>query len=216
MATDPVLREAIRERLPRARRSAFRRAPLAARRSLFRSEPEHQAHHRRFPGLAGDARCHGDQGRRHHGLCDARRRRRLSACRAAGHGRLESRSRGPADHVRRPRRLPRPARLRLDRPRRRCAPSKRAVDLATTLFIVASKSGGTTETASFHAYFYERLRQPRRRRGRDATSSPSPTPSTVLHQRSPGAAFPARLPQPARHRRALLGAVATSAWCPRR
>jgi glucose-6-phosphate isomerase len=32
-----------------------------------------------------------------------------------------------------------------------------AVDLETTLFIVASKSGGTTETASFHAYFYERL-----------------------------------------------------------
>lgn len=34
-----------------------------------------------------------------------------------------------------------------------------AVDLATTLFLVASKSGGTTETASFHAYFYDRLRQ---------------------------------------------------------
>ena len=31
------------------------------------------------------------------------------------------------------------------------------VDLERTLFIVASKSGGTTETASFHAYFYERL-----------------------------------------------------------
>jgi hypothetical protein len=31
------------------------------------------------------------------------------------------------------------------------------VDLETTLFIVSSKSGGTTETASFHAYFYERL-----------------------------------------------------------
>jgi glucose-6-phosphate isomerase len=34
-----------------------------------------------------------------------------------------------------------------------------AVDLATTLFVVASKSGGTTETASFHAYFYQRLRE---------------------------------------------------------
>jgi transaldolase/glucose-6-phosphate isomerase len=33
------------------------------------------------------------------------------------------------------------------------------VDLERTLFIVASKSGGTTETASFHAYFYERLRE---------------------------------------------------------
>ena len=34
-----------------------------------------------------------------------------------------------------------------------------AVDLETTVFVVASKSGGTTETASFHAYFYERLRE---------------------------------------------------------
>jgi glucose-6-phosphate isomerase len=32
------------------------------------------------------------------------------------------------------------------------------VDLERTLFVVASKSGGTTETASFHAYFYDRLR----------------------------------------------------------
>jgi hypothetical protein len=34
-----------------------------------------------------------------------------------------------------------------------------AVDLGRTLFIVASKSGGTTETASFHAYFLDRLRE---------------------------------------------------------
>ncbi len=32
-----------------------------------------------------------------------------------------------------------------------------AVDLERTLFVVASKSGGTTETACFHAYFYELL-----------------------------------------------------------
>ena len=32
-----------------------------------------------------------------------------------------------------------------------------AVELETTLFVVSSKSGGTTETASFHAYFFERL-----------------------------------------------------------
>jgi glucose-6-phosphate isomerase len=31
------------------------------------------------------------------------------------------------------------------------------MDLCCTLFIVSSKSGGTTETASFHAYFYDRL-----------------------------------------------------------
>jgi glucose-6-phosphate isomerase len=33
------------------------------------------------------------------------------------------------------------------------------LDLCCTLFIVSSKSGGTTETASFHAYFYDRLRE---------------------------------------------------------
>ncbi len=34
-----------------------------------------------------------------------------------------------------------------------------AIDFESTLFVVASKSGGTTETACFHAYFYERLRE---------------------------------------------------------
>ena len=34
-----------------------------------------------------------------------------------------------------------------------------AVDLETTLFVVSSKSGGTTETASFHAYFYAQLQE---------------------------------------------------------
>ena len=34
-----------------------------------------------------------------------------------------------------------------------------AVDLESTLFVVASKSGGTTETACFHAYFYARLQE---------------------------------------------------------
>jgi hypothetical protein len=34
-----------------------------------------------------------------------------------------------------------------------------AVDLETTLFVVSSKSGGTTETASFHAYFHARLQE---------------------------------------------------------
>ena len=34
-----------------------------------------------------------------------------------------------------------------------------AVDLESTVFVVSSKSGGTTETASFHAYFFERVRE---------------------------------------------------------
>ena len=39
------------------------------------------------------------------------------------------------------------------------AAGEAAVDLESTLFVVASKSGGTTETACFHAYFYERLQE---------------------------------------------------------
>jgi transaldolase/glucose-6-phosphate isomerase len=34
---------------------------------------------------------------------------------------------------------------------------ERSLELERTLFIVASKSGGTTETASFHAYFFHKL-----------------------------------------------------------
>jgi transaldolase/glucose-6-phosphate isomerase len=34
---------------------------------------------------------------------------------------------------------------------------ERSLDFERTLFVVASKSGGTTETASFHAYFYHAL-----------------------------------------------------------
>jgi transaldolase/glucose-6-phosphate isomerase len=34
---------------------------------------------------------------------------------------------------------------------------EKRLDFESTLFIVASKSGGTTETASLHAYFYERF-----------------------------------------------------------
>jgi glucose-6-phosphate isomerase len=36
---------------------------------------------------------------------------------------------------------------------------EKELDLVCTLFIVSSKSGGTTETASFHAYFYDRLKE---------------------------------------------------------
>lgn len=35
---------------------------------------------------------------------------------------------------------------------------EKSVDLARTLFLVSSKSGGTTETLSFYRYFYDRLR----------------------------------------------------------
>jgi glucose-6-phosphate isomerase len=40
---------------------------------------------------------------------------------------------------------------------RAIAAVEETLDLESTVFIVASKSGGTVETASLHAYFYERL-----------------------------------------------------------
>jgi glucose-6-phosphate isomerase len=40
---------------------------------------------------------------------------------------------------------------------RAIADLEQSIDLETTLFIVSSKSGGTTETASMHAYFFEKL-----------------------------------------------------------
>ncbi|MEE4274503.1 MAG: hypothetical protein V2J16_01355 [Thermoleophilia bacterium] len=40
---------------------------------------------------------------------------------------------------------------------RAIAHAEETLDLESSLFIVASKSGGTVETASLHAYFYERL-----------------------------------------------------------
>jgi len=49
------------------------------------------------------------------------------------------------------------------RGRSRCCPrgceQQRPLNLSATLFVVASKSGGTVETASFHAYFYEALEE---------------------------------------------------------
>jgi transaldolase/glucose-6-phosphate isomerase len=35
---------------------------------------------------------------------------------------------------------------------------EKAIDVGTTLFLVSSKSGGTTETLSFYKYFYDRVR----------------------------------------------------------
>lgn len=40
---------------------------------------------------------------------------------------------------------------------RAIAELERQIDLKTTIFLVASKSGGTTETACMHAYFYEKM-----------------------------------------------------------
>ena len=79
-----------------------------------------------------------------------------------------------------------------------------AVDLESTLFVVASKSGGTTETACFHAYFYERLRE------LDARARRPPLRGHhrrghVAREAGARAGLPRHLRQPRRHRRPVLG-----------
>ena len=75
-----------------------------------------------------------------------------------------------------------------------------SLELAKTLFVVASKSGTTTETLSHFAYFWE----------------PDPERRAVRRDHGPGdtarahgarARVPRGLPQPRGHRRALLGAL---------
>ena len=128
---------------------------------------------------------------------------------AARHGRLEPVPRGagrrrsaacPAS--------PGAARARLDRSGAGRARSRSKIDLATTLFIVSSKSGSTLEPNIFKAYFFERVKQAARRgRGGAAASSPSPIPARTCEKEARGRRLPAHLPRRARHRRPLLGAV---------
>ena len=77
---------------------------------------------------------------------------------AARHGRLEPVPRGLEGDLRQGPRLPRAARPRLHRPGAGAAVEEK-VDLAKTLFIVASKSGSTLEPNIFKAYFFDRVKQ---------------------------------------------------------
>ena len=58
------------------------------------------------------------------------------------------------------------------------------IDLAKTLFIVSSKSGGTLEPNLFKQYFFDASAAVGRRGGRHAASSPSPIPDSKLHRRA--------------------------------
>ena len=87
---------------------------------------------------------------------------------------------------------------------RPCSRSRRRLDLAHTLFIVASKSGGTIETLSQFKYFFAKVESARRRAGRI---------SLHRHHRSwyhageagRGSRVPGHLPESARHWWTLLG-----------
>ena len=86
-----------------------------------------------------------------------------------------------------------------------------AVDLARTLFIVSSKSGGTTEPNAMKDYFFSRVAKAV---GKDkagqhfiaVTDPGSSLEKTALKQR-----LRPHLPRRSHHRRALFGAVAVRA-----
>ena len=84
-----------------------------------------------------------------------------------------------------------------------------ALDPARTLFLVASKSGGTVEVASLERFFWSRMHGGAGQRRRAGTSSRSPIPAR--RSQTAGAnrkRLPRGVRQPGRHRRALFGAVA--------
>ncbi len=88
------------------------------------------------------------------------------------------------------------------------------IDLAHTLFVVASKSGGTIETLSHFKHFYAKVRESRRRT-RASSSSRSPIRArswkTSLARTDSATSSATRRTSVAATRR-----FPTSAWCPRR
>ena len=81
---------------------------------------------------------------------------------------------------------------------------------------MASKSGGTTETACLHAYFYDRLVELEGEEHAGHHFVAITDEGTSLEQQALDQGFLAVFVNPSRHRRALLGALASSAWSRRR
>ena len=80
------------------------------------------------------------------------------------------------------------------------------IDVAKTLFIVASKSGTTTEPMMFHRYFYDRVKSVKGERAGENFIAVT-DPDTQLVAGRAARQVPADLRQSRRHRRALLRAV---------
>ena len=77
--------------------------------------------------------------------------------RRARHGRIEPRAGGAGGDVRQEGRLPEAARARFHRSGAGAGDGEARIDIAKTVFIVSSKSGGTTEPNAMKDYFYERV-----------------------------------------------------------
>jgi transaldolase/glucose-6-phosphate isomerase len=157
VATDPELRDAIRKRLKRLDRDRFGERLWQRDAALFKSEPEHQeiirgslgwlampeAMATKVDDITSFAASVAGEGYRHAVLLgmggSSLAPEVLRRTYGVREGFLDLLVCDSTD----------PAAVRA---------VEAAVDLDTTLFIVASKSGGTTETADFHAYFFERLK----------------------------------------------------------
>ena len=81
------------------------------------------------------------------------------------------------------------------------------LDISRSLFVVASKSGTTTEPDAFFRYFYQRRAADRRRQQRGRSLHRDHRSRHLARERSEGNQVPARLHQRPEHRRPLLGAL---------
>ena len=160
------------------------------------------------PRLAARAGADAEQARRAGGLRRRREGGRLHGRRAARDGRQLAVARGAERGVARGRRAC--ALHVLDNTDPAAVAAVEALIAGKkTLFVVASKSGGTIEIQAFERHFWQktlaRSRRRRRARGRELRrhhrSGDAPRPARR------GEALPPRVHQPGRHRRALLGAV---------
>ena len=127
--------------------------------------------------------------------------------RRARHGRLEPRSRGAGGDVRRRSPAFRNCTCSIRPIRRRCARWK-PVDLARTLFIVSSKSGGTTEPNVMKDYFFDRVAKAIGAAKAGHRFIAVTDPGSSLEKIAQEAGLCPHLLRRADDRRALLGAVA--------
>ena len=166
-------------------------------------------------GASGDRRRRPRLAQRLRGRARADRRSQRVRRRAAGrglplrgaarHGRLEPRAGGARGRPRHRERATSSCTCSTRPTRPPSSPSRRPSTSSRTLFVVSSKSGGTTETASFHAYFYERVRA---HCGDHAGHHfvAITDEGTSLQRGGAGPGLPRHLREPLRHRRPVLGA----------
>ena len=157
-------------------------------------------------GLAEQPR--GRRRRRLRGFCPRVKGQKFQRCRRARHGRIEPRAGSAGGDVRARSPASRSCTCSIP-PTRAGARDGEPVDLAHTLFIVSSKSGGTTEPNVMKDYFFDRVSKAI---GKDKAGHrfiAVTDPGSTLQRRSPRrTGLSPHLPWRAHDRRTLFRAVA--------